>query len=276
MISRLKKLWQYEPGLVGCSVAFLGIATICFLGGLLIPHDPHVQNLPLGPTSPSLEYWLGTDSLGRDLLARILQGGRVSLLIALSAAFIATSIGVTYGSISGYLGGWIDAAMMRLLDILYAIPFILLVILLMAVFGRSFWVLFIAIGSVQWLTLARIVRANIIQLKSKTFVEAAETFGQSRANILIRHLLPNLIGPVIVYSTLLLPTAILMESALSFLGLGVQPPDSSWGSLIRDGADKMVSYPWLMAFPTVFFVGTLLCLNLLGDRLRDHLDVRKL
>ena len=275
MISDLKKLWKHEPEMVTCVTVLLGIAAICFLGVLVVSNDPHAQNLPLGPTPPSPEHWLGTDSLGRDLLARVLQGGRVSLLIALSAALIASTIGVAYGSISGYLGGWIDMAMMRLLDILYAIPFILLVILMMTTFGRSFWVLFIAIGSVQWLTLARIVRANIIQLKSRTFVEAAETFGQSQSRILTRHLLPNLIGPVIVYSTLLLPTAILMESALSFLGLGIQPPDSSWGSLIRDGADKMVSYPWLMVFPTIFLVGTLLCLNLLGDRLRDYLDVRK-
>ena len=266
-----QRLRQNKAAMLGL-YAFSLITALCLLGPLFIQHDPNAQNLLLGPTSPSIHHWFGTDTLGRDLLIRTLEGGRISIAVGFAATLVALSIGITWGSVAGYAGGWIDSTMMRIVDILYSLPFVIFVILLMAIFERSLLLLFVAIGFVEWLTLARIVRNQVIQLKTLPYIDAAKCLGVGHFSIIYKHLLPNFIGPVIVYTTLTIPSVILLESSLSFLGLGVQPPNSSWGSLINDGAEKMVSYPWLLLFPCLFFTITLLSLNFLGDGLRDALD----
>ncbi len=232
------------------------------------------QNLDLGAAPPSREHWLGTDTLGRDLLARSLYGGRISITVGLVATFVALTIGVTYGAVAGYVGGKVDAFMMRLVDILYALPFAIFVILLMVFFGRNIFLLFFAIGAVEWLTMARIVRGQVMALKRMEFIEAARALGLGRRRIIFRHVIPNVLGPVIVYTSLTIPAVMLLESFLSFLGLGVQAPMSSWGVLIKDGSEKMEEFWWLLVFPGALFFLTLLSLNLLGDGLRDALDVR--
>jgi oligopeptide transport system permease protein len=232
------------------------------------------QNLDLGAVPPSREHWLGTDTLGRDLLARSLYGGRISIMVGLVATFVALAIGVTYGAVAGYVGGKVDAFMMRLVDILYALPFAIFVILLMVFFGRNIFLLFFAIGAVEWLTMARIVRGQVMALKRMEFIEAARALGLGRRRIIFRHVIPNVLGPVIVYTSLTIPAVMLLESFLSFLGLGVQAPMSSWGVLIKDGSEKMEEFWWLLVFPGALFFMTLLSLNLLGDGLRDALDVR--
>lgn len=222
-------------------------------------------------------HLLGTDTKGRDLLARIMQGGRISLGVGFLATFVALIIGVSYGSLSGYLGGKIDAFMMRLVDILYALPFLIFVILLMVAFQNfenQLLLIFIAIGAVEWLTMARIVRGQVNSIKNMDFVEAAKANGVKTVSIILRHLAPNILGPVIVYATLLVPAVMLLESTLSFLGLGVQEPSASWGTLIKDGADRMASFPWLLIIPSLFFSLTLFAMNFLGDGLRDALDVK--
>jgi len=222
-------------------------------------------------------HLLGSDSHGRDLLARILQGGRISLGVGVVATLISLAIGLTYGAVSGYAGGRLDAAMMRLVDILYALPFLIFVILLMVVFkdaDNQILLIFLAIGAVEWLTMARIARGEVMRLKGMEFVEAARAAGARPASILRRHLLPNLLGPAIVYCTLLVPAVMLLEATLSFLGLGVQAPAASWGSLIKEGAEKMTSSPWLLVVPAAFFSATLFALNFLGDGLRDALDAK--
>jgi oligopeptide transport system permease protein len=232
------------------------------------------QNLDLGAVPPSREHWLGTDTLGRDLLARSLYGGRISIMVGLVATFVALTIGVTYGAVAGYVGGKVDAFMMRLVDILYALPFAIFVILLMVFFGRNIILLFFAIGAVEWLTMARIVRGQVLSIKRMEFIEAARALGLGRRRIIFRHVIPNVLGPVIVYTSLTIPAVMLLESFLSFLGLGVQAPMSSWGVLIKDGSEKMEEFWWLLVFPGALFFLTLLSLNLLGDGLRDALDVR--
>ena len=219
-------------------------------------------------------FWLGSDQLGHDLLARILFGGRISLGVGLSATFVALTIGVVYGAVAGYAGGKTDAVMMRFVDIIYALPFTIFVILLMVFFGRNIILLFVAIGAVEWLTMARIVRSQIMAVKKMEFIEAARSLGLGNRRIIFRHMLPNVLGPIIVYTTLTIPGVMLLEAFLSFLGLGVQPPMSSWGTLIKDGAEKMEEYPWLLVFPGTIFSLTLFSLNFLGDGLRDALDVR--
>jgi oligopeptide transport system permease protein len=252
----------------------LVVAFACFVGPLLSAHGYEEQNLGLGASVPGAQHWLGTDTLGRDLLARILFGGRISLAVGLSATVVALTIGVTYGAVAGYLGGKLDAAMMRVVDILYALPFTVFVILLMVFFGRNIVLLFVAIGAVEWLTMARIVRGQVMATKRMEFIEAARALGFGRRRILFRHILPNVVGPIIVYTTLTIPSVMLLEAFLSFLGLGVQPPMSSWGALIKDGAEKMEEFPWLLVFPGAIFSLTLFSLNFLGDGLRDALDVR--
>ena len=248
------------------------ISMLCLFGPLLSSHSFDQQNLDKVFQAPSIDHPLGTDSLGRDLFARTTYGGRISLMVGLLATLVSLIIGVTYGMASGYAGGKIDAWMMRFVDVLYSLPFIIFVILLMVLFGRNFLLLFLAIGAVEWLTMARITRAQTITLKKAEFIEAARALGFSHWRILFHHLLPNLIGPIIIYATLTVPAVMLLEAALSFLGLGVQAPMSSWGSLIQEGAEKMDAAPWLLLFPGSLFCLTLFALNFLGDGLRDALD----
>ena len=256
----------------GLLLALLTVA--CVAGPWLSPYAYDQQNLANAFAPPGAAHWLGTYQLGRDLLVRLLYGGRVSLGVGLCATFVALTIGVIYGAVAGYAGGRTDNAMMRLVDMIYALPFTIFVILLMVFFGRHIWLLFLAIGAVEWLTMARIVRGQVLTLKRMEFIEAARALGLGHRRILFRHLLPNVLGPVIVYATLTIPAVMLLEAFLSFLGLGVQPPMSSWGTLIKDGAEKMEEYWWLLVFPGTLFSLTLFSLNFLGDGLRDALDVR--
>jgi oligopeptide transport system permease protein len=253
---------------------FLVVLSVLCAAGPLFSQAYEAQNLDLGATPPSAQHWLGTDVLGRDLFARILYGGRISLTVGLVATFVALTIGVTYGAVSGYVGGKLDAVMMRIVDILYALPFAIFVILLMVFFGRNIFLLFIAIGAVEWLTMARIVRGQVMSIKRMEYIEAARALGLGRRRIIFRHVIPNVLGPVIVYTTLTIPAVMLLEAFLSFLGLGVQAPMSSWGVLIQDGAEKMEEFWWLLVFPGTLFSLTLFSLNFLGDGLRDALDVR--
>lgn len=259
---------------VAGGITLLLITVLCLLGPLFTGYDYEEQNLVLGATGPGAQHWLGTDVFGRDLLTRILYGGRISLLVGVIATSVALLIGVTWGAVAGYIGGKTDAVMMRIVDILYALPFMIFVVLLTVAFGRSLVLLFLAIGAVEWLTMARIIRGQIQSLKQMEFVEAAVSLGLSRWTIIRRHLIPNAISPVIVYSTLTIPSVMLLEAFISFLGLGVQPPASSWGSLISDGVETMEEYPWLLIYPGLALSVTLFALNFLGDGLRDALDVR--
>jgi oligopeptide transport system permease protein len=250
----------------------IALIVLCVLGPFLSPYAQDAQNLELKAVNASTQHWLGTDTLGRDMLTRILHGGRVSLAVGLLATLVAACIGVTYGLISGLAGGRVDAAMMRVVDILYAFPFINFVILLMVVFGRQFWLIFVAIGAVEWLTMARVVRGQVLALKNLEFVTAAKASGANFWHIVRKHLLPNVIGPVIIYASLTVPGVMLLEATLSFLGLGIQPPNASWGVLLGDGSQVMQTYPWLLLYPGIFFSSTLLALNILGDGLRDAFD----
>lgn len=217
-------------------------------------------------------HFFGTDSIGRDVLVRTLEGGRISLLIGVVATAVSLAIGITYGATAGFLGGRIDNLMMRFVDILYTVPFIFLVILLMVFFGRNIYLIFIAIGAISWLNMARIVRGQTMSLKGKEFIEAARAMGVSTPTIIRRHIVPNLLGIVVVYITLTIPRVILVESFLSFLGLGVQEPNTSWGALVKEGADAMETAPWTLIFPGLFLAITLFCFNFIGDGLRDALD----
>jgi len=258
---------------VVCLWLLSAVVLLCLFGPFLLV-DPNAQNLSLGASKPSADHWFGTDTLGRDLLARCLVGGRLSLLVGMVATLVALIIGVTYGMISGYRGGRTDAILMRIVDVLYGFPFLIFVILLTTIFERSLVLLFAAIGCIEWLTMARIVRGQVLVLREMEFVKAAQALGQTEAQIFLRHLLPNVLGPVVIYTTLLVPAVMLLEAVLSFLGLGVQPPDASWGVLINDGAQSMETYPWLLLFPALLFSLTLFCLNLIGDGLRDAFDPR--
>ena len=236
--------------------------------------DPAAQDLAHGATPPCMAHPFGTDELGRDLFARVVVGGRISLLVGLVGTLVSLLIGVTWGAIAGYAGGRTDDAMMRVVDVLDALPYLFLVILLLVFFSKSLLMLFVALGLVQWLTMARIVRGQVRSLRQQTFVEAARALGVTDAGIVFRHLVPNTLGPVIVYTTLTIPAVILQEAFLSFLGLGVQPPDASWGTLVADGARSMALFPWLVSFPGLAMSVTLLAFNFLGDGLRDALDPR--
>jgi oligopeptide transport system permease protein len=226
---------------------------------------------------PVLEqrFLLGTDVLGRDLLTRTLVAGRVSLVIGLVATGVALLIGLTYGAVAGYAGGRVDAVMMRLVDVLYALPFVFFVIMLLVFFRAGLGLILVAIGAVEWLDMARMVRAQTLSLRQRDFVRAAEALGLSSARILVRHIVPNTLGPVTVAATVLVPKVILLESFLSFLGLGVQEPQTSWGALIAEGARAIESAPWILAAPAAFLVTTLLALNVLGDALGEALDPRR-
>ena len=219
-----------------------------------------------------IRFLMGTDANGRDLMTRIFLGGQISILIGLLAATVAVAIGVVYGATAGYVGGKVDDAMMRVVDILYSLPFIFFVILLVVFFGRNVFLMFVAVGAVEWLDMARIVRGQTLSIKRQEYVEAARALGVRGPAILARHVIPNALGPVVIYMTLLVPKVILLESFLSFLGLGVSEPLTSWGVLISEGARNIQGAPWLLVFPSIFLTTTLFCLNFIGDGLRDALD----
>ncbi len=217
-------------------------------------------------------HWFGTDNLGRDLFVRVLYGARVSLAVGMIATFVSLVMGVAYGAIAGFIGGRLDELMMRFVDVLYSLPYIFLVIILMVVFHRNFFLLFIAIGAVEWLTMARIVRGQTLSIKYREYIEAARAAGVTRSDTIVRHIIPNVLGPVIIYVTLTVPAVILAESFISFLGLGIQDPLTSWGVLISDGSKQIETAPWLLIFPALFMGVTLFCFNFIGDGLRDALD----
>ncbi len=252
------------------------ILALVLVGPLLSPHDYYQTDFDAVLEPPSLAdgHFFGTDDLGRDLFARTLSGGRISLAVGIVATAVSLLIGVVWGAVAGYVGGRTDHLMMRIVDVLYAMPFMFFVILLMVVFGRNILLIFVAIGAVNWLDMARIVRGQTLSLRQREFVEAAEATGVATPAIIRRHIVPNLLGVVIVYATLTIPQVILVESFLSFLGLGVQEPMSSWGSLVQQGAQVMETAPWMLVFPGTFLALTLLCFNFLGDGLRDALDPR--
>ena len=251
---------------------FIGIALLCLIGPFFVPHSHETTQLAYGAQAPSWTHWFGTDELGRDILVRTLIGGRISISVGFAATVVALLIGVVYGMIAGYNGGRIEATMMRFVDTLYALPFTIIVILLTVLLGRSILLIFLAIGAVEWLTMARIVRGQTKALRKQTFIDAAIVGGVPTRRILGRHILPNLLSPVIVFTTLTIPAVILLESVISFLGLGVQPPMSSWGMLINEGAVKLDIYPWMLIFPALFFSLTIFAFNFVGDGLRDALD----
>jgi oligopeptide transport system permease protein len=267
------KLRKNRMALFGFAV-LLVLCVVSLLTPWIAPYSYEQQDLMLGATPPSAAHWLGTDIFGRDMLTRIMYGGRVSLMVGFIATAVALVIGILWGSIAGFIGGRVDAVMMRIVDIMYALPFMIFIVLLMVVFGRNILLLFVAIGAVEWLTMARIVRSQVMALRKQEFVEAAYSMGLSRWAIIRRHIIPNTLGPVIVYTTLTIPSVMLLEAFLSFLGLGIQPPQSSWGLLINYGVETMEEYPWLLIFPGITLSLTLFALNFLGDGLRDALDPR--
>jgi oligopeptide transport system permease protein len=283
-VRRSRGLWGNAAARIRRSrVAMLAASVILCLcafalvGPLVSPYASdaldwqHLATSPFGAGS----HWLGTDRLGRDLFVRTLEGMRISLVISLVSTVISLSIGITWGAVAGYVGGRTDELMMRLVDVLYSLPYLFIVIILTTVFERgSLPVLFCAIGAVGWLTIARIVRGQTLALRRREFIEAARATGLGTPAILWRHIIPNLVGPVIVYATLAIPQMILFESFLSFLGLGVQEPLASLGSLINDGAQEAQSAPWMLLVPAGFLVALLMCFNLLGDALSDALDPR--
>jgi oligopeptide transport system permease protein len=267
----IRRLFKNKAAVAG-AVVLLVLIVLAAFAPWIAPYPYAYQNLDLGASPPSSAHLLGTDVLGRDLLSRILYGARISLLVGFIATTVALLIGVSWGIIAGYAGGKVDSVMMRIVDILYGLPFIIFIILLMVIFGRNLWLLFLAIGAVEWLTMARIVRAQVLSLKNQEFVLAAQAMGVSNFAMFKRHLLPNILGPVAVYATLTIPQVMLLESFLSFLGLGIQPPMSSWGTLIKDGVESMEEYSWLLIYPGLTFTITLFALNFFGDGLRDALD----
>jgi oligopeptide transport system permease protein len=267
----LRRLRRNRPAMAGLALLLVFVAAAS-LAAWIAPYPYDKTDLRQGATPPTSRHLLGTDELGRDLLTRTLYGARISFAVGILATLVSLTIGVAYGSLAGYLGGRVDLVMMRIVDLLYGLPFMFFVILLMVLLGRNILNLFIALGAVQWLTMARIVRGQILALRSREFVLSAQAMGASPRRILVRHLLPNALGPIVVYATLTVPAVMLEEAFLSFLGLGVQPPMASWGSLASEGAAAMEVYPWLIIFPGSALTVTLLSLNFLGDGLRDALD----
>lgn len=271
----LRRLRKNRMAMAGAIVTF-GLTLAAFVGPLIVQltwgYDYEAQNLAYGAQPPSAAHWFGTDFFGRDLLTRVLYGSQISLTVGLLAALVAASIGTFYGAISGYVGGRLDGALMRIVDVIYALPYMFLVIVLVTIFGKSLPLLFLALGLVGWLTTARIVRGQILTLKEREFVLAARGLGARGWTILLRHLIPNTLGPIIVYFTLTVPAMILQEAFLSFLGLGVQAPRPSLGALISDGASHMAIFWWELVFPGGVMALLLFSLNFLGDGVRDALD----
>lgn len=270
-----RRLGQRRTGVV-CLTVLAVLAVLAIVGPFLSPYDADTPDWRAVAAAPGLAegHWFGTDRLGRDLFVRTLVGLRLSLLIGLAATAISFLIGVSWGALAGFVGGRTDALMMRFVDILYSLPFLFFVIVLTVLFGRSPVLLFVAIGAVGWLTMARIVRGQALALRRREFVEAAIAMGASTPAIVWRHIVPNALGPVIVYATLTIPQLILYESFLSFLGLGVQEPLASLGSLVAQGAAEMETAPWMLLIPAGALALVLACFNFLGDALRDALDPR--
>jgi oligopeptide transport system permease protein len=266
------RLLKNKLSLAG-GVIIIILTLLCILASLIAP-SPNVQDLARYASPPCAAHWFGTDTLGRDLFARVLHGGRISLAVGIVATAVALCIGVVYGTVSGFFGGTVDSVMMRIVDILYALPFTIFVILLTVFFGSNLILLFAAIGAVEWLTMSRIIRGQVRALRKQEFIEAAEALGITKTRIIFRHMIPNVLGPIIVYTTLTIPSVMLLEAFLSFLGLGVQPPNASWGVLIGEGAKSMEEFPWLLIFPGLALSITLFSFNFLGDGLRDALDPR--
>ena len=267
----IRRLIQNRAAMIG-GITILVLIILAIFAPWIAPYSYSYQNLDIGASPPSAEHLLGTDVLGRDLLSRLLYGARISLLVGFVATGVALVIGVSWGIVAGYFGGRVDSIMMRIVDVLYGLPFIIFIILLMVIFGRNIWLLFAAIGAVEWLTMARIVRAQVIGLKNQEFVQAAQVMGVSNFSMFRRHILPNILGPIAVYATLTIPQVMLLEAFLSFLGLGIQPPMSSWGTLIRYGVESMEEHYWLLIYPGLTFTITLFALNFFCDGLRDALD----
>lgn len=265
------RLRRNRPAMLGLALLAI-LIVVALLAPWIAPFPYDRTDLRYGAHPPTRVHPLGTDELGRDLLTRVLYGARISFAVGILATLVSLTIGVAYGSVAGYAGGRLDRLMMRAVDILYGLPFMFFVILLVVLLGRSILNLFLALGAVQWLTMARIVRGQVLSLRSREFVVSAHAMGAAPRRILVRHLLPNALGPIVVYATLTVPAVMLEEAFLSFLGLGVQPPMASWGSLASEGAAAMAAYPWLIIFPGCALTLTLLSLNFLGDGLRDALD----
>ncbi|OOR99565.1 peptide ABC transporter permease [Haemophilus paracuniculus] len=268
-----RRFWQNKAAVASLITLGLIILFITFVP-MLMPfsyEDTDWNMMSMPPDFESMHYF-GTDSSGRDLMVRVAIGGRVSLLVGIAGALIAVIIGTIYGAVAGYLGGKVDSVMMRIIEILASFPFMFFVILLVTFFGQNILLIFVAIGMIAWLSLARIVRGQTLSLKNKEFIEAAIVCGVPRHQIILRHIIPNVMGIVVVYASLEVPSLILFESFLSFLGLGTQEPMSSWGALLSDGATQMEVSPWLLFFPAFFLCLTLFCFNFIGDGLRDALD----
>jgi oligopeptide transport system permease protein len=272
-----RRLRQHRLAVVAAGLLAV-IVVACVVGPWLAAEfglDATTIDTSAGALPPSPRHWLGTDPLGRDMLVRVLIGGRIALMVAVVATSVALVIGVSYGAIAAYAGGWVDYAMMRVVDVLYGLPTVAFIIVVMAVLGtRSLAVLFALVGAISWLTMARIVRGQVLGLRGREFVEAARALGASPARILFRHVIPNTAGTVTVYATLALPSVMLTEAFLSYLGLGVQAPLASWGTLVTEGSSQILVYPWLLIGPGGVMAVTVIALNFLGDGLRDALDPR--
>ena len=255
-----------------CSLILITIVLLAWLGPVFSSWEYDQIDWDALESPPSLQHWFGTDFIGRDLFVRSMLGARVSLGIALIATLVSVLVGIPWGAVAGYLGGRTDQLMMRIVDVLYALPFILIVILLVVIFGRNPYLLFMALGAIFWLDIARIVRGQTLRLREQPFIGAARILGVATPAIIWRHVVPNVLGPALVYATLTIPGVILAESFISFLGLGIQEPNTSWGVLIADGTQTMESSPWTLIFPGTLLALTIWCTNMLGDRLRDQLD----
>lgn len=258
-------------------IMLLFITLFAIFVPIISPHAMEATDFELAESAPAFAngHWFGTDLLGRDLMVRTAFGARISLMIGVITTMVALLIGVVYGAVAGYMGGQTDNLMMRFVDVLYSLPLLFFIIILAAIFERSLFIIFIAIGAVEWLTMSRIVRGQTMSIKQKEFVQAAHAMGVKTPTIIRRHIIPNVLGPVIVFMTLLIPANILVESFMSFLGLGVQEPLTSWGVLIKQGAAEMETAPWMLAFPAGFLAATMLSFNYIGDGLRDALDPKE-
>jgi oligopeptide transport system permease protein len=266
-----------NPGAMCAMVVTLGLVALTLFGPWFNPNGGETLDWSHVASQPALQssHWFGTDRLGRDLFARTLEGTRVSLAVGLVASAVSLLLGIGYGAVAGYIGGRTDHVMMRIIEILSGLPLIFFVIFLTVIFGRSEYLLFLSIGAVGWLTMARIVRGQTMSIRRREFIEAAVASGASTARIIVKHVIPNVIGPVIVYATLTVPQIIMFESFLSFLGLGIQEPHASLGTLIAEGAGEMEAAPWILLVPGGFLAVLLLSLNIFGDGLRDALDVKE-